>query len=78
MKDTRVSIIIPAYNEADVIGDVVSKTKTLYPDFEIIVIDDGSSDETAVIAGEAGATYAVWFARMHSSISTITPPGVEA
>jgi glycosyltransferase involved in cell wall biosynthesis len=56
MKDTRVSIIIPAYNEADVIGDVVTRTKTLYPDFEIIVIDDGSSDETAVIAGEAGAT----------------------
>lgn len=55
MKDTRVSIIIPAYNEAGVIGDVVSKTKTLYPDFEIIVIDDGSSDETAAIAGEAGA-----------------------
>jgi len=55
MKDTRVSIIIPAFNEADVIGDVVSKTKALYPDFEIIVIDDGSSDDTAVIAGEAGA-----------------------
>ena len=56
MDKTEVSIIIPAYNEAQTIGDIVSRIRALYPDFEIIVVNDGSTDETAVIAEEAGAT----------------------
>ena len=56
MDKTEVSIIIPAYNEAQTIGDIVSRIRALYPDFEIIVVNDGSTDGTAVIAEEAGAT----------------------
>ena len=52
---TRVSVIIPAYNEGQTIGDVILKIRNLYPDFEIIVINDGSKDETGDIAKEAGA-----------------------
>ncbi len=55
MDKTEVSIIIPAYNEAQTIGDIVSKIRSLYPDFEIIVVNDGSTDDTAVIAKDAGA-----------------------
>jgi glycosyltransferase involved in cell wall biosynthesis len=55
MSHNSVSIIIPAFNEAQVIGDIVSDIRHLYPAFEIIVIDDGSADETAEVAGEAGA-----------------------
>ena len=55
MDKTEVSIIIPAYNEAQTIGDIVSKIRSLYPDFEIIVINDGSNDDTAVFAINAGA-----------------------
>jgi glycosyltransferase involved in cell wall biosynthesis len=55
MSHNSVSIIIPAFNEAQVIGDLVSDIRHLYPDFEIIVIDDGSADQTAEVAGEAGA-----------------------
>ncbi|HUV76593.1 MAG TPA: glycosyltransferase family 2 protein, partial [Desulfobacterales bacterium] len=55
MDKTKISIIIPAYNEAPTIGDLVLKTKELYPDFEIIVINDGSVDDTAAIAKDAGA-----------------------
>ena len=51
----KISIIIPAHNEALTIGDLVSKIRSLYPDFEIIVVNDGSTDDTAVIAREAGA-----------------------
>ena len=52
----KVSVIIPAYNEAQSIGHVVKKIKTLNPNFEIIVIDDGSTDDTAAVARDAGAT----------------------
>jgi len=55
MNKSDVSIIIPAYNEAPTIGGIVSRIKDLYPDFEIIVINDGSTDETAKAAKDAGA-----------------------
>ena len=51
-----VTIIIPAKNEAAVIGDVVSSVRDVYKDAEILVVDDGSTDETATLAERAGAT----------------------
>jgi len=56
MDKKEVSIIIPAYNEAQTIGDLVSKIVELYPEFEVFVINDGSTDDTAVAAEKAGAT----------------------
>ena len=56
MSETTVSVIIPAYNEAGSIGDIVSEIKSLYPDFEVIVINDGSVDDTVAEAKKAGAT----------------------
>ncbi|MFC1857516.1 glycosyltransferase family 2 protein, partial [Thermodesulfobacteriota bacterium] len=55
MNATTVSIIIPAYNEGQTIGELVSKLRTLYPDFEVVVINDGSTDNTAAAAENAGA-----------------------
>jgi glycosyltransferase involved in cell wall biosynthesis len=55
MAQPSVSVIIPACNEAETIGAVVSSIRALHPDFEIIVIDDGSQDETASAALAAGA-----------------------
>jgi glycosyltransferase involved in cell wall biosynthesis len=51
-----VSIVIPVYNETNIIGDIVLKIKELYPDYELIVVNDGSTDETARVAHNAGAT----------------------
>jgi glycosyltransferase involved in cell wall biosynthesis len=53
--ETKVSIIIPAYNEAGIIENIVSDIKALYPAYEIIVINDGSTDNTAAEAQRAGA-----------------------
>jgi glycosyltransferase involved in cell wall biosynthesis len=53
---SSLSIIIPAKNEAAVIGDVVASVRGIYPDAEILVVDDGSTDETAAFAKRAGAT----------------------
>jgi glycosyltransferase involved in cell wall biosynthesis len=56
MADARaVSVIIPAMNEAVAIGEVVRELHASAPWHEVIVIDDGSSDETAARAAEAGA-----------------------
>ena len=55
MSSNKVSIIIPAYNEAQTIGDIIHKIMSLYPDFEIIVINDGSTDYTGTAAKDAGA-----------------------
>jgi glycosyltransferase involved in cell wall biosynthesis len=55
MDKTEVSIIIPAYNEGRTIGDLVLRIKSIHPDFEIIVVNDGSTDDTADIARDAGA-----------------------
>ena len=55
MSNPKISIVIPAYNEAESIGDVVGKIRSLHPDAEVIVIDDGSQDKTAERAVQAGA-----------------------
>jgi glycosyltransferase involved in cell wall biosynthesis len=55
MNRSDVTVIIPAYNEAAVIGVVIEKIRTLYPDFEVIVVNDGSKDNTEEMAEKAGA-----------------------
>lgn len=57
----RVCVVIPAYNEATVIGEVVKsarevflKSKRAY-DIDIVVVNDGSKDETANEAKKGGA-----------------------
>jgi glycosyltransferase involved in cell wall biosynthesis len=50
------SIVIPAKNEDTAIGEVVAAARQRYPDAQLIVVDDGSTDNTAQVAAEAGAT----------------------
>lgn len=56
----HISVIIPAFNEGVVIGNVIEKIRAvvnkLDKNHEIIVIDDGSADNTAQSARDVGAT----------------------
>src|SRR4029453_12391727 len=47
--------IVPAYNEADMVARVVRDINRQAPDFDVVVIDDGSIDETAALAEAEGA-----------------------
>lgn len=50
-----VTVIIPAYNEERTIGSLVVSIHSLYPSYEIIVVNDGSTDNTSQEASSAGA-----------------------
>ena len=52
------SIILPAKNEAPALAGLLPRLRSAWPDAEIIVIDDGSSDDTGRIAVEAGVRVA--------------------
>jgi glycosyltransferase involved in cell wall biosynthesis len=43
---TRVSFIVPAYNEAATIGEVLERVEALELEKQVIVVDDGSTDDT--------------------------------
>jgi glycosyltransferase involved in cell wall biosynthesis len=49
MSAPQLSVLMPAYNEAGTIGDVLEALKALDYELEIVVVDDCSSDETAAI-----------------------------
>lgn len=50
-----ISIILPAKNESTGLSSLIPVLKALKPDSEIIVVDDGSTDDTVNIATSAGA-----------------------
>lgn len=51
-----VSIVIPAKNEATSLRKLLPKIRELMPNAEVIVVDDGSTDETNSVSREAGIT----------------------
>jgi glycosyltransferase involved in cell wall biosynthesis len=51
----RCLAIVPAFNEAAAIAEVVSELRDFDPELEVLVVDDGSTDATAGIAEAAGA-----------------------
>ena len=50
----RLLVVIPAWNEASVIGDVLTELRTAVPWADVVVVSDGSVDDTAKIARDGG------------------------
>jgi glycosyltransferase involved in cell wall biosynthesis len=59
MNSIQITVVIPAYNEADAIKQTVERLQSIATDrewsIEIIVVDDGSTDDTGDIARQCGA-----------------------
>ncbi len=54
LKTNKLSIVIPAKNESRSLGDLIKKLKKCYPQAEIIIVNDGSTDDTEKIIQENG------------------------
>jgi hypothetical protein len=75
-KAPKASVIVPAYNAAATLGDCLASLSTLnYPNYETILVDDGSTDSTAQIAEQGG----VRTIRLeHRGLAAARNAGVEA
>lgn len=52
----RLLVLIPAYNEAKAIARTIAQIRSEAPAAELLVVNDGSRDDTAAVAAAAGAT----------------------
>jgi len=72
----RVCIVIPAFNESLVIGnvitDIIQSFKATPYFVEVVVIDDGSKDDTAIVAKKSGATVVSHILNMGAGGATAT------
>ena len=50
----RTLLIIPAYNEADGISELIENLQTNYPQYDYIIINDGSKDNTKKLCQQKG------------------------
>jgi dolichol-phosphate mannosyltransferase len=60
-QETHYTIVIPVYNEEDVVGHLLSEIRTFVQtwsgDYELLLVDDGSADRTAEIVGKQFADW---------------------
>ena len=57
-RDSAVSVVIPVYNQSYFLGDAIASVRSQsHPALEILVVDDGSSDDSGRVAERAGARW---------------------
>ena len=75
MSDKRVSVIMPAYNNASFIGAAIeSVVAQTHPHWELLIVDDASSDETLARAEQFQAQdqrIKVFVMARHSAVTTL-------
>ena len=52
---SKLLAIVPAYNESGAIAGTVTDVLDNAPGFDVVVVDDGSTDDTCAVARQAGA-----------------------
>src|SRR5690242_14976762 len=74
-----VSVIIPTYNRARFVGEAVASAlaQTL-PPLEVIVVDDGSTDDTADVVARLNDPRVVYLRQENAGPATARNTGVEA
>ncbi len=55
----KVLVIIPAFNEAENIVSVISEVKERYPNYDVLVVNDGSRDRTGFLAEQTKNAFVV-------------------
>ena len=53
--DKRLLVLVPAYNEEGAVGQVIRAVNQVLPGTPVLVVDDGSTDETVAVSKNAGA-----------------------
>ncbi len=56
VRTSRICVVIPAFNEAGSVARVIQRAHQAIPEAHVVVVNDGSKDDTAVRALRAGAT----------------------
>jgi glycosyltransferase involved in cell wall biosynthesis len=74
----KVSVIIPTYNRADKVGKTIeSALAQTFTDLEVIVVDDGSSDDTGNVLARAYGNRIRYFLQENQGASVARNRGVE-
>lgn len=72
-----VSIIIPTYNSSDYITETLTKLeKQTYPNFEIVIVNDGSKDNTSNVLREYGLTHSQLII-INKKMAVFRLPGIQ-
>lgn len=74
----KVSVVIPTYNRADKVSATVeSVLAQTFSDLEVIVVDDGSSDDTEQVLRQAFGDRIRYYAQVNQGVSVARNKGIE-